>query len=413
MDSRTSAIQSTSDVTSNVPFWGCTSATKEDWISVPMDGFTDLLSEGLPGLEQLRCLESRLPVPASTTDLLDLKADPVPLSLWKKFYTTLEETGPARLTFQGSATSAGASGSSLQLSDEFTTSPSCSSDGGSSLRAAFVQLSLDEHPPLAIAAVDPLSSNTLNEVPGSGLSFSDSLPPSFAPSPLPLSSPFHEVVAPPADSGYDSPHQASSPTPRRKLGKQRAARRHVPYPCPSPDSSPSPSRSSPHLPLPPLAALRLKTSPRRNKQVRASASPPSSSPASSPSPDPGSSESETSSPSKSRTCMHCKVTFPRMTRAELRRHEGTHQGEQSVMYWVCTGVPFELVRDYVPNDEAVMKLIAEGRTMLYEGLYMVGGCGQGVSRRDALARHLKEMKGKCLGSHKGPWLLGNKQRAKK
>ncbi len=91
---------------------------------------------------------------------------------------------------------------------------------------------------------------------------------------------------------------------------------------------------------------------------------------------------------------------------ELERHEDSHEGEEKALHWVCTGVPILRASEYGLTDH-VQEYIRAGRVMLYEGQYMVGGCGKSLCRPDALARHLRKPKG-CIGGHTADWLLGNK-----
>ena len=44
---------------------------------------------------------------------------------------------------------------------------------------------------------------------------------------------------------------------------------------------------------------------------------------------------------------------------------------------------------------------------LYNGVWMVGGCGRECSRKDVLKRHLRA--GRCVGDAEGWYLAGNQQ----
>ena len=97
---------------------------------------------------------------------------------------------------------------------------------------------------------------------------------------------------------------------------------------------------------------------------------------------------------------------------DLRRHLLTHDEELNPRMWVCTGVPMHRAGEYGVTPEDVLRYVKEKKSMPYEGEMMVGGCGRAFSgcRSDSLARHLKNSRGKCIGSHLAEWLVGNKIR---
>ena len=81
-------------------------------------------------------------------------------------------------------------------------------------------------------------------------------------------------------------------------------------------------------------------------------------------------------------CPHCPFVQKARRKADLDRHVATHAGKNE---FVCRGVRAEKAGVYeVPVE-------------LLEGSEWVGGCGKTFSRRDALARHIKNSAGRCYG----------------
>ncbi|KAI0775015.1 hypothetical protein BD413DRAFT_441365, partial [Trametes elegans] len=77
--------------------------------------------------------------------------------------------------------------------------------------------------------------------------------------------------------------------------------------------------------------------------------------------------------------------------ADVRRHLQTHFAGD--VLWVCCGVPLaEAARYGLPEE-----VVKSGARMEHDGQVTVGGCGQVLSRRDALQRHLNRFAGKCTG----------------
>ncbi|KAI0636234.1 hypothetical protein C8Q77DRAFT_1072023 [Trametes polyzona] len=148
---------------------------------------------------------------------------------------------------------------------------------------------------------------------------------------------------------------------------------HTVPPLPSPHrSSPSPGRPS--------------FRPRRNAPARTSDAP---------------SPHSVSEGELKWSCPHCDYVQRNGRMPELRRHIKTHTRPE-VVPWICCGVPFaEAAKRGVPQ-----KVLTE-QPFEYNGMLFVGGCGEVVSRRDALGRHLRNSKRPCYGDPNGPWLLGN------
>ena len=81
-------------------------------------------------------------------------------------------------------------------------------------------------------------------------------------------------------------------------------------------------------------------------------------------------------------CPHCPFVQKARRKADLDRHVATHTGKNE---FVCRGVRAEKAGVYeVPVE-------------LLDGSEWVGGCGKTFSRRDALARHIKNSAGRCYG----------------
>ncbi|KAI0329286.1 hypothetical protein GY45DRAFT_883801 [Cubamyces sp. BRFM 1775] len=101
------------------------------------------------------------------------------------------------------------------------------------------------------------------------------------------------------------------------------------------------------------------------------------------------------------TCPHCGYIQANRRKPDLRRHIATHT--TTAEDWVCCGVPLfdaELTKELPPA--ALQK-----DPVIYNGQLMVGGCNKSFSRPDALKRHLHANQGRCFGSEKAPYLVGN------
>lgn len=84
-------------------------------------------------------------------------------------------------------------------------------------------------------------------------------------------------------------------------------------------------------------------------------------------------------------CMHCDYVQKNHRRPDLKRHIAGHF--QSIEN-VCCGVRLEEAQQYGATDFS--------KTAEFQGELRTGGCWQVFSRRDALIRHLKNPKKKCV-----------------
>jgi hypothetical protein len=85
------------------------------------------------------------------------------------------------------------------------------------------------------------------------------------------------------------------------------------------------------------------------------------------------------------SCMHCDYVQKNHRRPDLKRHIAGHYPSVAN---VCCGVPIEQAARYGIVD------VSEAAE--YQGELWIGGCWQVFSRRDALIRHLKNQKKKCV-----------------
>ncbi|KAH9846215.1 hypothetical protein C2E23DRAFT_714720, partial [Lenzites betulinus] len=117
-----------------------------------------------------------------------------------------------------------------------------------------------------------------------------------------------------------------------------------------------------------------------------------------------SSPSPSNNPEDRWRCPHCPYVQKNSRGPELKRHIGTHQRpeEAGKPLWICCGVPLA--------DAAALGVPADVRAeqpLEYNGMLFVGRCGKGMSRRDALGRHLRQYKDVCFGDQYAAYLLGN------
>ncbi|KAI0086456.1 hypothetical protein BDY19DRAFT_995753 [Irpex rosettiformis] len=99
-------------------------------------------------------------------------------------------------------------------------------------------------------------------------------------------------------------------------------------------------------------------------------------------------------------CNICPVerntrVFKRET--DYKRHMGSHFPESRVSF-ICCGAPVEMSNDPLYRE----KLGEDPVVRTFYGQQMVGGCGQLLSRKDALKRHL-ELSSHCMGDPTGYW----------
>ncbi|KAI0648910.1 hypothetical protein C8Q79DRAFT_1085317 [Trametes meyenii] len=106
-------------------------------------------------------------------------------------------------------------------------------------------------------------------------------------------------------------------------------------------------------------------------------------------------------------CPYCPWVQHSKRSPDLKRHIETHirppPGETEKANWVCCGVPVG-----VAEGMGVPKEMREMPPLEYQGMRFVGGCEKVFSRKDALARHLRQREGACFGDSRAPYLLGNK-----
>ncbi|KAI0671926.1 hypothetical protein C8Q78DRAFT_1153541 [Trametes maxima] len=106
-------------------------------------------------------------------------------------------------------------------------------------------------------------------------------------------------------------------------------------------------------------------------------------------------------------CPYCTWVQDTKRGPDLRRHIETHTrpppGETDKANWVCCGIPAG-----VAEEVGVPKEVREMTSFKYQGMLFVGGCEKVFSRKDALARHLRQREGACFGDSRAPYLLGNK-----
>ncbi|KAI0671934.1 hypothetical protein C8Q78DRAFT_1031487 [Trametes maxima] len=106
-------------------------------------------------------------------------------------------------------------------------------------------------------------------------------------------------------------------------------------------------------------------------------------------------------------CPYCTWVQDTKRGPDLRRHIETHtrppHGETDKANWVCCGVPVG-----VAEEVGVPKEMREMTPFKYQGMFFVGGCEKVFSRKDALARHLRQREGVCFGDARARYLLGNK-----
>ncbi|KAI0664268.1 hypothetical protein C8Q70DRAFT_1117682 [Cubamyces menziesii] len=156
-------------------------------------------------------------------------------------------------------------------------------------------------------------------------------------------------------------------------------------------SSSSPSSSSPSPSSPPSYdpyPLQLLSSTRRNEIVYCSTLVP---------------------PPASRTnkwkCPYCSYTQTNRRSPDLKRHIQTHTRGKHEALWVCCGVP---LIDAEEEHGMPPEVVAAKEPFEYDGMFMVGGCRQVFSRRDALKRHLRARRGVCYGDAMASYQPGNR-----
>ncbi|KZT02383.1 uncharacterized protein LAESUDRAFT_706431 [Laetiporus sulphureus 93-53] len=91
----------------------------------------------------------------------------------------------------------------------------------------------------------------------------------------------------------------------------------------------------------------------------------------------------------------CGFVQKRFRPQDMLRHVETHLRASkggSASQWVCRGVPEAQAARYLVKNYDYPNV--------WKGVRMVGGCMGGFSRRDALARHLKNNKQLCVGDFK-------------
>lgn len=93
-------------------------------------------------------------------------------------------------------------------------------------------------------------------------------------------------------------------------------------------------------------------------------------------------------------CPHCNYLQKNRRQPDLRRHIDSHFRDRKKYKFVCCGFPVTEASQYrVPADKPIE---------VVRGVEMTGGCFQEFSRKDALARHMKNSK-QCMGDLKGHW----------
>ncbi|KAI0760715.1 hypothetical protein C8Q74DRAFT_249973 [Fomes fomentarius] len=101
-------------------------------------------------------------------------------------------------------------------------------------------------------------------------------------------------------------------------------------------------------------------------------------------------------------CPYCPYVQQGRRNQDLRRHMETHT-RSDVALWSCCGVPLSQSHHYGVPD-------ATSGGLFIEDDFMVGGCQQSFSRKDALQRHLRERKGRCFGDPLAAWHPGNRKK---
>ncbi|KAI0833692.1 hypothetical protein BC628DRAFT_43441 [Trametes gibbosa] len=249
-----------------------------------------------------------------------------------------------------------------------------------------------DHAPSYVAPSETVNRSGYSAL-SDALSYAECATSSLAPSqPLP---PFpshgsHTMAQPPTVIVLPQPEEHAAPVttlPRRR--SKRATSSESELCCP-----PSPTSSSDM----PERSLRTRKpnslSLRRNAPVYPAAAPlPSLAPLPSPS----------SNAEDRWRCPHCPYVQRNRRGPELRRHIKTHTlpAEAGKWLWICCGVPLaEAAALGLPED------VRGEQPLEYNGMLFVGGCGKGMSRRDALGRHLRQ-RPSCFGTEYAWYLLGN------
>ncbi len=104
-------------------------------------------------------------------------------------------------------------------------------------------------------------------------------------------------------------------------------------------------------------------------------------------------------------CPYCSYVQQGRRNQDLRRHMETHT-RSDVALWSCCGVPLSQSHHYGVPDAST----ATSAALFIGDDFMVGGCQQSFSRKDALQRHLRERKGRCFGDPLAAWHPGNRKK---
>ena len=104
-------------------------------------------------------------------------------------------------------------------------------------------------------------------------------------------------------------------------------------------------------------------------------------------------------------CPYCHYTQTNRRSPDLKRHIQTHTRGKDEALWVCCGVP---LIDAEEEHGMPPEVVAAKEPFEYDGMFMVGGCRQVFSRRDALKRHLRARSGVCYGDAMASYQPGNR-----
>ncbi|KAI0763950.1 hypothetical protein BD413DRAFT_483263, partial [Trametes elegans] len=103
------------------------------------------------------------------------------------------------------------------------------------------------------------------------------------------------------------------------------------------------------------------------------------------------------------TCPYCTFTQSNAGVQDCQRHLDTH-AIPGAQVWICCGIPASEAPDPPGTRE---NFFARPVLEFLPGFWLVGGCNKLFSRRDALERHLRTRKGKCLGDERASYQPGN------
>ncbi|EJF56896.1 hypothetical protein DICSQDRAFT_92996 [Dichomitus squalens LYAD-421 SS1] len=196
-----------------------------------------------------------------------------------------------------------------------------------------------------------------------------------------------ELIYPPGHDSYATTSAVPQPPLAATSGNTRRTRRASPTAQPTSSSSACPS---------PVAESYPGTSPRLVASTRRNA------PVSSPN------ASSSSAPIRTNrwACPHCPYVQHNRRSPDLKRHIETHTLGADVAMWVCCGVyALDALDQGVP-----VEVVRQSQIVDFGGVPMIGGCMKTFSRKDALIRHLKAQKGKCIGDAGSMYQPGNRMK---